>query len=52
MIHGSDWPYLRLYSSPETEEDCSAGPLAGFLEQAVPAGSPSELPGNLKGGLS
>jgi lantibiotic biosynthesis protein len=36
----SDWLYLKLYGSPETEDDLLTGPLAQFLSEASVAGLP------------
>jgi thiopeptide-type bacteriocin biosynthesis protein len=35
---GSDWLYLKLYGSPETEEDLLTGPVAAFLDKAAASG--------------
>jgi lantibiotic biosynthesis protein len=40
---GGDWLYLKLYCSPETEEDLLAETIAAFVAEAANAGLPSEF---------
>ena len=40
---GGEWLYLKLYCSPETEEDLLADTIAGFVAEAANAGLPSDF---------
>jgi thiopeptide-type bacteriocin biosynthesis protein len=40
---GGEWLYLKLYGSPETENDLLTGPIAAFIEQLEAAEMPSDV---------